>query len=252
MTDLDLCWAFEEACANGWPARRIAVSGGWMLRMSGGRMRRPNSLVPLNGPRDDPRRIIGIAESIYRAHGQAPIFRIPSFADEMDALLDEDTYPREGRSLTIAGPLYAFRSSETDVAIATRPSAAWLASRHRLTGDEGTLDAPIFEGMLSAIVFPTAFASISREGKIASLAYAVLQDKLLVVESVVTDSEHRGRGLARRTLSALFAWGRHHGADMACLQVIADNEPVLRLYRGLGLDRDVFAYHYRRGELAIR
>lgn len=251
MIDDALCWKAEEACTNAWPSQRQVLLGGWLLRQSGGRMRRPNSVSPMAGPRRDPGAVVAEAEALYRAHGQEPIFRIMSIADAMEPLLDSVAYPHEGHSLTIAGDLGSMDIGDEPMPGRARASADWFAARHRLAGDAGTPDASIFEAMLDMILIPTAFASSSVDGEIASLAYGAVQGKLLVIESVVTDPNHRGKGLARRTLASLFGWGRSLGAETVCLQVIADNEPALRLYRGLGLRQTLFAYHYRRGTLPL-
>ena len=42
------------------------------------------------------------------------------------------------------------------------------------------------------------------------------------------------------------AWGRARGAAQACLQVVDDNRPARALYAGLGFDRELARYHYRR------
>jgi len=68
---------------------------------------------------------------------------------------------------------------------------------------------------------------------------------LLCVESVVTDVTVRRRGYARRMLSALIGWARTAGAEGVCLQVEADNQPAISLYRSLGL-AELYRYHYRR------
>ena len=51
--------------------------------------------------------------------------------------------------------------------------------------------------------------------------------------------------------AAVLAWAlRQHGARRACVPVVADNMPALALYRGLGFDREVLPYHYRRRKMA--
>jgi ribosomal protein S18 acetylase RimI-like enzyme len=63
---------------------------------------------------------------------------------------------------------------------------------------------------------------------------------------VITDRAQRRRGLARRVLATLAAWGRDNGADSACLAVEAANTPARTLYESFGLTTEVSRYHYRR------
>jgi ribosomal protein S18 acetylase RimI-like enzyme len=107
-------------------------------------------------------------------------------------------------------------------------------------------DAAIYARLIRAIAIPAGFARLRADGETIALAYAALHDGLLCFESVITAPAQRGRGHARRVLQALIAWGQSEGARELCLQVEAQNAPAQRLYRGLGMDREIYRYHYRR------
>jgi GNAT superfamily N-acetyltransferase len=62
-------------------------------------------------------------------------------------------------------------------------------------------------------------------------------------------ADHRGRGHARRILSALAGWAKRQGAEGACPPVEADNAGGKALYDGFGLKRELCRYHYRRGRI---
>jgi ribosomal protein S18 acetylase RimI-like enzyme len=62
----------------------------------------------------------------------------------------------------------------------------------------------------------------------------------------------RGRGYASRILGALMAWGIEQGANGACLQVEAQNIAARKLYRGMGLNRELYRYRYWRAPTALR
>ena len=53
----DLNWRIEQACREGWPAAVETVAHGWLLRRSGGRIRRTNSANPLRGKRGAPDKV---------------------------------------------------------------------------------------------------------------------------------------------------------------------------------------------------
>jgi ribosomal protein S18 acetylase RimI-like enzyme len=95
-------------------------------------------------------------------------------------------------------------------------------------------------------VVPAAFALLTIEGEPAALAYGALSERLLCVESVVADHRRRRRGFARRIVASLAAWAHAEGADGICLEVEAANLPALALYGGLGLETELYRYHYRR------
>ncbi len=56
---------------------------------------------------------------------------------------------------------------------------------------------------------------------------------------MMLEQEWRGRGLGRVLLEALLAWAREHPALYRVeLEVLATNEPGLRLYRGCGFEEE--------------
>ena len=125
------------------------------------------------------------------------------------------------------------------------PDEDWLAARFRI-GAFDDAERRIFREMTGLIVGDRAFVSCERDSEIAALAYGVIRDGLLVVESVETDSRFRQQGLGRKTVGSLIGWARRAGASAACLQVVADNAPGRALYASLGFTQELYRYHYRR------
>lgn len=245
-SDDALAWTVEEACLNAWPSPRQVLIGGYLLRASGGTARRANSVNPLRGARTDPEAVIAAGEATYAALGRSALFRVPEIAPDLDAPLARRGYAAFGRSLT----LFADRPGQaggTDPAVLLTPSpdAEWLGARAALNRADAAASG-VYEEMIGTILLPKAFAAIRLDGAVAAMAYGVLDRSLVVIESVGTLEAMRGQGLARRVVAALMRWGFAHGARAACLQVVADNDAARRLYAGLGFDRQLFVYHYRR------
>lgn|SRR5690606_21014702 len=239
--DSDLLWRAEEACRQAWPAASESVLGGWLLRRSGGKTRRTNSVNPLRGPRSTDTKLIAEIEAYYRRFDQVPIFRVTDFADELSIELDRRNYSVEGETKTLAASLRDAPVTSADgIEMAAAPGVGWLDLRDRLSGDP-----IIFRDMAAAIRGPTCFASARAEGRTVSIAYGAIHQGMLVLESVVTDPAFRGRGLAKRTLGALLGWARREGAPEACLQVLADNAPAQAVYAALGFRTELYRYRYR-------
>ncbi|UVK44954.1 GNAT family N-acetyltransferase [Mesorhizobium sp. AR07] len=246
VVDDDLNWRIEQACREGWPAAVETVADGWLLRRSGGRIRRTNSANPLRGKRGAPAKVIDAAESFYIGHGQTPLFRVPDIANELEAALDQRGYQPEGGTIHLhAGINDLAQVRDEQVALSQVPGEDWLAARFRMGAYDDT-DRRVFREMTGLIVGDRAFVSCERDSEIAALAYVVIRDGLLVVESVETDSRFRQQGLGRKTVGGLIDWARQAGASAACLQVVADNAPGRALYASLGFNRELYRYHYRR------
>ncbi len=239
----ELCWKVEQACLNAWPAPRQVILDGWALRSAGGPTRRANSANPLHAVAETSEGLIDRVEAFYRREGKPAIFRIPDMASEIDTALEARGYVLDAPTRTLFGSLAAFAKLE-DVAVDPDPSEDWLAARDRLSGAD-TINAAAYRAIIDVILLPSGFAAVAEEGEIRSLAFGVLQDDLLIVESVMTDPAARQRGLARRCLSGLLGWARGQGACSVALQVMADNHPALALYDRLGIARNLYGYHYR-------
>lgn len=240
-----LGWRIEETCLRAWPALRELREGDWLVRFADSLTRRSNSANPRAARIADIAGSVAACERHYREAGQPAIFRIPTLLDPaVDAHLDRCFYRAEGETLTLHGPL-ANAPHDTAVEIAAAPDDAWIAAMNGLQ-NRAPRDGAIYARLLRAISIPAGFARLCADGETIALAYAALHDGLLCFESVITAPAQRGRGHARRTLQALIAWGKSAGAKELCLQVEAHNAPAQKLYRGLGMDREIYRYHYRR------
>jgi len=190
--------------------------------------------------------VIAACERGYAALGQPAIVRIVSLAPELDRPLAERGYGAEGHALTVFASLDGLPAGlDPEVRLTAAPDADWLALRTRLAGADAQA-AAIYAAMTGRIRGRCAFAALEQAGETASMAYAVVDGPLAVIESVATPERLRGRGHARRTVGALMRWALTQGATGVCLQVVAGNEPALSLYRGLGFRTELHRYHYRR------
>ena len=251
MPARDLHWRIEETCFNAFPSLKQVLLGDFLLRFAAGLSRRANSANPL---RAEPREIaaaIDAAEQLYHLQQQPAIFRVPSIVGpELDARLDDRGYGREGETCVLYAPIERVAAaSDPEVQLLISPTPKWLATMERLQG-HGATQAATYRRIVEAIAIPARFALLQVAGEPAALAYGALHDGLVCYESVITDPARRRQGLARRVIAALAAWARDDGAEGACLQVEAGNAPAIALYRGFGLDAELYRYRYRRAPTA--
>jgi GNAT superfamily N-acetyltransferase len=241
----------EELAANAWPAPVAQLVDGWLLRFTpGARIRRANSVLPINGrgeiPLEDRFRLV---EAFY-SRREVPIrYQVSPAAvpGDLDAALERRGYLVEVRVdvmvAEVAAIVGAGDTSELGPArVAAEPEPRWLDTWAQVSdrGDTETLRRLIVDRIAS----PVAFASIEVDGRVAAVGMGVAERGWLGVFSMGTVPEFRRRGAARAILFALARWGAEHGTTRAYLQTEAANEPAVRLYGTVGFTR-AYGYHYR-------
>ncbi len=236
-------WRIEDACRRAWPAVDETMVAGWLARSSGGPFRRINSATP--GPEAIP---LGSALPALTDHfsalGRPAILRIPDFAGIDEAAIEVSCGPPEAETDTLAMALRRSVGPVLPVELHPRPDSEWLTARAILAGE--TPQATVLTSRLvTSIADRAAFAAIRRDGRIVSLAFAVLHRGLAIFESVRTEESWRGRGFARDCMLALLGWSRDQGVELAALQVVRGNAPAQQLYADLGFTMLVYRYHYR-------
>jgi GNAT superfamily N-acetyltransferase len=244
MPEPALEWRVEETCLNAWPAVREVLLDGWMLRFSGGLTRRANSA---NSLRPVSHVDLRACEALYRRLSLPTIFRVLSLLDPLiDERLAEAGYTGEGESCVLYAPIEDIAAArDPDVRLLDRPTPEWCGEMAALQ-NHSSEQAAIYLRIVGQIAIPAAFAALSDEVGIAALAYGALHNGLLCYESVITDRRRRRQGSGRRIVCALAAWAWEQGAVGACLEVEAHNTPARTLYDTIGLNRELYRYHYRR------
>jgi N-acetylglutamate synthase len=248
-----LAWRVEEVCFAAWPALSEITRGDWRLRFAAGLTRRSNSANPLHGSRRHSDDSVEDCAVQFRARGLPAIFRIPSMLEpQADRVLDRLGYVVDGECVVLHDELKSpVGERDARVMLDDAASPQWFAAMMQLQRYD-PVQAAIYEELVRSIRAPTAFAGFRVNETFVALAYGVISDETLCLESVITHPDHRGRGYMRLMLAALIAWAAARGASQACLQILAGNSAARALYGGLGLKRELYRYHYRREPLTAR
>ena len=84
----------------------------------------------------------------------------------------------------------------------------------------------------------TIFLTAEWEGRVAGYCGCYVSLEEAEITNVAVKEELRGRGIARALLLELLRQGEDRGAKAFLLEVRAGNAPAIRLYEGLGFERE--------------
>lgn len=235
---------------NALPALEEVRLDGWLLRFANGHTGRANSVYPLDDGNRQTAEKIDECERLYAQRSLPCIFKMTSACcpGDLDEVLAGRGYSAFNRSLVQCADLRASglpAAFDADGMVATdHPTDRWFDAFVSLR-DLPARHAATFRQMLGRLALPARYLLIAEGGITVSCGLAVAEGEHVGLFDIVTHPNHRRRGLARQLVAALLQWGRHTGATTAYLQVMADNEPALALYRKFGF-KDRYAYWYRR------
>jgi ribosomal protein S18 acetylase RimI-like enzyme len=242
-----LAWKAEHACLNAWPGLHNVVYDDWLIRFSEGLTRRANSVNALRPEAKANGTTIQLFENLFRTQGLALIFRVTSLLDaSVDRGLEKLGFTAEGESVVLYADIGSVESKyDQAVDVLTSVDEQWLSGMNTMQ-KRTEEQSEIFDHIVLSIALPAGFATLRDGDEVVAQAYGVLHDDLLCCESVITSEAHRGQGVGRRLMSAMYAWAAAQGATGVCLQVDASNKAGLALYHGLGMTTELSRYHYRR------
>lgn len=235
----------DESGLEAWPCLEEAHLGGWQLRFSNGVYGRSNSVTMKGDPGTGFELAVAICHSKYSQYGLQTLFRIPNIGEweEADISLGQMGYRLTDRSEVQVGPVIEL-VSDPQVRLGSTLNSEWvhtyLSSSNRGKGKEETVSR-LFE----RVPFPRRFAHIEANNEVAAIGLGCVVGNTLWIFGVATSPAHRGQGFATRVAKSLLTWSSSEGATRAALQVAADNEPALRLWKSLGFEL-AYRYHYRR------
>jgi ribosomal protein S18 acetylase RimI-like enzyme len=239
--------AIERACLTAVPAGRVAFDGSAVIRAGDGPggSGRANSACWLDPADEDdlPGRIARI-EAWYERLGQPPTVRItPLTPPALERLLAQRGWVRSGETVVMAAPLDGLPLPDGEARMEEAPDEAWLMVREAAS-DASPGRMAEKRATPALLMVPGAWISVPADGRVGAVAFAAVVGPLAMLGDVATLLPFRGRGLGRRACLAALGWARAEGARFGVLQVEADNDTALSLYRRLGF-REVYRYAYR-------
>ena len=133
---------------------------------------------------------------------------------------------------------------EGDMTVRDRIPDEWIDALFAIKGDATVTHLKIVPSMYAAIPKDVRCVYIRDEEKIAATGLGILDRDYIGVYAINVEAGHRRQGLARKIVETLLAEGKKAGAKRAYLQVVANNDPAIRLYEDLGFS-PAYMYWFR-------
>ena len=223
----------EHAALTALPARDRWELPGWLCSSDdGGFVARANSATPV--PHPEPVSLPEVVAS-YAARGLPPLIRwTPQASDAAATDLAGAAWRTWGEVLVMTRDLAATAPStdgDPPTVAADVASPAW---RDAYVAQYAAVERSARSRLAEQAPAPKRYVRTERRGTTASVGLGTVVGGALGVFDVVTAPEHRRGGEAERIVTWLLTWGAREGADVAYLQVAADNAAAVALYRKLG------------------
>ena len=247
MPDLATVRRYEAAGFRAWPASSVHYDGTWVIRLTAGLpAKRLNSINPL-----DPGDGVNIRERIARAgrrfdaYGRPVTFRIsPLAGPALCEHLEAEGWPVFSESIVMRHRFGGDLPEGVVDQIPLKDISRFIGAALKVHAIEPSMRPGLSE--LISSIEPEAGLFVHEVGDEAvATAICVHDGDLAGLFEVATLGAARGNGHGRRIVLSAIKWARMRGAREAWLQVDADNEAALNLYRSLGF-AEAYRYHYRR------
>lgn len=232
----------QRICEQGWPARETAQLGQWRLRASAGVTERANSVLAIGDPSVALPEALDTVRTWYAARSLTPRLQLP-LPDATNLELESLGWRRTRTPVVQVAPIAPLLDtlpSRPDLrpVVQPEPSADWLGLFRELSATAPQMHLALLTSP-STVGFLTLLAGSTPVG----VGRVVVVGEWAGVTCVDVPAEHRRSGVGTALLRHALAWGAGQGARWSYLQVLADNDPALRLYAGHGyVTHHVYTY----------
>ena len=242
----------EYAGFRSWPAFDESEADGVVLRYSHGHTKRANSANVILHQKGDYVSLVSRCEEYFEDKGLIPIFRLPTYCnnERLDGYLQGMGYRLMDRSLILSRSLErSLEGSSFDgPGFIVKNSHEWMESYCQISETDISSHEAHLE-ILKRIKDKVLMAVLVEDEVEIACGIGVISNGYFGLFDLATEKSVRNLGYGTKLLNAMLGWAKTNGATKAYLQVVADNQPAISLYKKLGY-QPCYEYWYRIGDRA--
>jgi len=247
MPDLTQVRRLEAVSFRSFPSTSTHYDGTWAIRLTAGHpAKRLNSVNPLD-PSDhsyiDAR--LELAKRRFESFGRPLVFRqSPLAPHELETIFDDRGWERFDESIVMTLDLSCASLDDALDHVPMKDIGYWVDSFLQLSEEEMQTKPGLFEVISSIEPNCGLFVKNVDDQHVAAVR-CVHENDLAGVFDLVTGSSFHRQGHAKGLLASALKWARQSDAKHAWLQVLAENNAAIELYKGFGFE-EVYRYSYRK------
>jgi ribosomal protein S18 acetylase RimI-like enzyme len=243
----------QEKCNNAWPAERVYLLNGWILRFNKGVTHRANSVLPLQYWGNDLNGDIHRVEKIYSSTNFPPIFMLhdhykPSqLKTELKKRQYKEVMPTyvlgiELKDLKLKESLKSLIFQQTD-----QRTPTWFEALRKLSPWRTYEKMTVIGEIMDRITLPRKkfFYTMKDQGIVGTL-FAVSDGEFMALMNLAVDVNVRNQGIATELIRHSALWASANNVRYIYLQVEKSNKAAVQLYLKLGFTKWYSYYYYEK------
>ena len=197
-------------------------------------------------PEDDPDAKIDYCEKQYAAQKLPCVFKLTDGEEDLMDRLVKRGYTDITPSSVMRAKVRDIKMPEGELVFSDHPTEEWLEPYFAFEGFDERHQG-IYRRMLDKLCLKAVYAAVKKQGKVVAVASAVEDNGQMLIQNVIVDAAHRGKGYGKAVCTALLAKAAEDGIHTCFLQVLQRNTVAHSLYESLGFQQ-VYNYCYMKKE----
>lgn len=241
----------EDASLNASAPPQQRWLDGWLVRTSPGKAKRARCINAVAAGRMPTERKLRLCEAVYREAGLPLVVRITRFTqpDTLDRELGALGLTLLDDTRVMVNPALASHATvnlPAGLHWAGLDATAYAEAVGELRGSPPEQRRAHAQRLaLSPVPYSGHAIRRNADGTVLACGQFAAEAELVGVYDVYSREESRGQGLARMLCQHLLSLAAKQGAQVAYLQVEADNLVARHIYQRLGF-AEAYSYHYRQ------